>query len=73
MDDPDGTEGLRHAMDTAVARELAQAPAQDPVKPVTREMNEVFNALQKRRTQLDSLGPQISEAGAGMPLGSDLY
>ena len=73
MDDPDGTEGLRHAMDTAVARELVQAPAQDPVKPVTREMNEVFNALQKRRTQLDSLGPQISEAGAGMPLGSDLY
>ena len=73
MDDPDGTEGLRHAMDTAVARELAQAPAQDPVKPVTREMNEVFNALQKRRAQLDLLGPQISEAGAGMPLGSDLY
>ena len=73
MDDPDGTEGLRHAMDTAVARELVQTPAQDPVKPVTREMNEVFNALQKRRTQLDSLGPQISEAGAGMPLGSDLY
>ena len=73
MDDPDGTEGLRHAMDTAVARELAQAPTQDPVKPVTREVNQVFNALQKRRVQLDSLGPQISEAGAGMPLGSDLY
>jgi len=73
MDDPDGTEGLRHAMDTAVARELVQAPVQDPVKPVTREVNEVFNALQKRRAQLDSLGPQMSELGPGLPLGNDLY
>ena len=73
MDDPDGTEGLRHAMDTAVARELAQAPVQDPVKPVTREVNEVFNALQKRRAQLDSLGPQVSGIGPGLPLGNDLY
>ncbi|MCE9618586.1 MAG: TolC family protein [Planctomycetes bacterium] len=73
MDDPDGTEQLRHAMDTAVARELVQAPAQDPLKAVSRENNEIFNALQKRRTQLDKLGPQVNTAGPGLELGADLY
>ncbi len=73
MEDPDGTEKLRHAMDTAVARELAKAPARDPVKPVTRVDNEVFNDLQKRRAQLDKMGPQVVNGGPGLVLGIDLY
>lgn len=66
-------QGLRRSMDAAVTRELAKAPESDPLKPVTRPTPEVFAELQERRAQLDSMGPQISKAGAGLELGVDLY
>lgn len=66
-------QGLRRSMDAAVTRELAKAPESDPLKPVTRPTPEVFAELQDRRAQLDSMGPQISKAGAGLELGVDLY
>ena len=64
---------LRQSMDAAVAREMARAPAEDPVKPVTRPTPEVFAELRERRAQLDTMGPQIALAGPGLDLGEDLY
>jgi len=60
-------------MDAAVARELANAPAEDPVRPMTRPVPEVFQELRQRRDQLDTMGPQIADAGQGLDLGTDLY
>ena len=64
---------LRQSMDAAVARELANAPVEDPVRPVTRPVPEVFQELRQRRDQLDTMGPQIADAGQGLDLGTDLY
>ena len=64
---------LRQSMDAAVARELANAPAEDPVRPMTRPVPEVFQELRQRRDQLDTMGPQIADAGQGLDLGTDLY
>jgi len=66
-------QGLRCSMDAAVSRELANAPAVDPVKPITRTTPEVFAELQQRRAQLDGMGPQIAAGSAGLELGVDLY
>ncbi|MFM1829839.1 MAG: hypothetical protein RLZZ558_179 [Planctomycetota bacterium] len=60
-------------MDAAVARELANAPVEDPVRPITRPVPEVFQELRQRRDQLDTIGPQIADAGQGLELGTDLY
>jgi outer membrane protein len=64
---------LRQSMDAAVARELAKAPVEDPVRPITRPVPEVFQELRQRRDQLDTIGPQIADAGQGLELGTDLY
>jgi outer membrane protein TolC len=64
---------LRQSMDAAVARELANAPVEDPVRPMTRPVPEVFQELRQRRDQLDTMGPQIADAGQGLDLGTDLY
>lgn len=70
-----GDDQLRGAIEAAIARQGADPPAPGeatPLRPVTQDTSKIVEKLAPRLAELDALGPQARDGGAGLPLGVDV-